>query len=81
MIVISNDILTKNIMQQLGDDYEYDEVPLFIPRHIAEMMRMPLVTILNNFCDIKTKEETWQVHFYLPKGCSTQQYRQFIAEI
>jgi hypothetical protein len=81
MIVVSNETLTKTIMEQLGEDYEYDNVPLFIPRNIADIMRMPLVTILNNFCDISTKEEVWQVHFYLPKGFSTQQYRQYLAEI
>jgi hypothetical protein len=80
LIAISNPLVAKCILQDLGEDiYELDEVPLFIPRHISEVMSIPLSTIITTYCDISTKQQIWNIHHYTGQSLSTQLFRQHMV--
>jgi len=76
LVVFSNGLVAKHVKEALGDSYEMDDIPLFIPRSIADVMRIPLVTVLDTHCDIETKEQVWKLHYYQPQNPSTSVFRQ-----
>lgn len=81
MLVFSNDLIARHVLSQLGDEYEIEETALYIPRYISETMRLPLVTVLNTYCETDTKEQVWSAHFYTPQTPATQIFRQQMTEI
>ena len=63
----------------MGDGCEMEEVPLFIPRQITEVLALPIVTILNTYCRLSTKEQEWDIHMYTPNGMPVQVFREQMA--
>jgi hypothetical protein len=75
MIVCSNPTIATYMKETLGPEYQPDYVPLFVPRHIAQVLTMPLVTLINTHCNIRTKLQEWDVHFYTPPHLTIQEFR------
>jgi hypothetical protein len=80
LIAISNPLIANYLLKKFGEDiYELDEVPLFIPRHISEIMGMPLATILSTYCELDTKKQVWNIHHYTGPSLPTQIYKQHMV--
>ena len=52
--------------------------PMHIAKYLSEIMRMPILTVLNTYCTLHDKKEVYEVHFYVPPSVSVQEYLPFL---
>ena len=79
LIASINDYATSQILNSFPD-CNVEEEQMYIVRHKAENIRMPLVTVVNSFCCIHNKEEVYEVHYYSPPRMPLAKYLNILEE-
>ena len=46
--------------------------PITVAKHLGEVMQMDVVVLLNTYCELSTKKQAWDLHYYKCPGTSTQ---------
>lgn len=44
---------------------------LTVPKHVAEVLRMDMAILMNTYCDLKSREQCWDIHYHTPVGLPT----------
>ena len=79
LIASINDYATSRISESFPHCIVEDE-QMYIARHKAENMQMPLVTIVNSFCCLHSEEEILEIHYYSPPNMPLAKYIQLLEE-
>jgi hypothetical protein len=79
MIASLNDYATSQIIKSFPECSVEDE-QLFLVNHKAEIMRMSLVTVVNVFCSLDTKQEVFEVHYFSPPKMPLTEYSNLLIE-
>ena len=54
--------------------------PFLIPRSISEFLSLDLVLIMNTYCDLKTREQEYDLYYVIPSHVSIQHCRALLIE-
>ena len=78
LIVFSNPIISHDFFKNLecSEAYEIETTEVFLPRYIAEVMRVPMIDIVGTYCETDTKKQIWTTNYYAPPIPSTHVFRQ-----
>lgn len=66
LVACQNEVLSECLSKDAN--CELDQQPLTVAKHLAEVLGMPLIVLETCYCEIKTKQVEWQLHFYQPPG-------------
>ncbi len=61
-------------------DINVEFQPLTVAKHLGEVMQMDVVVLLNTYCELKTKEQAWDLHYYKFPGTPTQVARSMLNQ-
>lgn len=74
MVVVSaNPTITKGIVA--GAECISEDCWLTVPKHIAGVMRIDMVILLNTYCDMKTRDQIWDLQYYTPPVVPVVEFR------
>jgi hypothetical protein len=70
LITCDNATITEAISQMYDINLEFQ--PLTVAKHLGEVMQMDVVVLLNTYCELASKEQAWDLHYYKCPGIPTQ---------
>jgi hypothetical protein len=74
IIASTNSLITKYIFEHEKSCIT-ERQWILVPRAISEAMRMDLVVLKNTFCDLATKDQCWEINYYIPSDMPAYIFR------
>lgn len=63
ILCTNNHVISKELADYYACDIESHW--LSIPKHMCELLHMDLIILLNTYCDITSKNQHWEVHYFV----------------
>ena len=73
IITSNNNNITKSILDEFGCEKEVQWIT--VAKHISECINMDLVVLLNTYCDVKKKQQIFDVYYYTPSSVPVNVFR------
>lgn len=64
LVTSSNSCISHHIMKKTRTKLESS--PITVAKHLGEVMQLDVVVLINTYCDIKTKQQAWDLYYYKP---------------
>ena len=78
LITCDNTTITEAISLVYRTNLEFQ--PLTVAKHLSEVLQMDMVVLLNTYCELATKEQAWDLHYYKCPGIPTQIARSMLCD-
>lgn len=76
LITSANPLITKEICKQYKCKHEVEWIT--VPKHLSEVLMMDMVVLMNTYCDVSSKQQIWDLYYYVPSAIPLDSFRQIL---
>lgn len=73
LVTSNNPLITKEICKMYRCRPEMQWIT--VPKHLSEVMMLDMVVLMNTYCDCKTRQQYWDVYYYVPTAIPLSTFR------